>query len=148
TSYSDIWVPISTAKTSAYRDSFFGGFQGLLLAERTSDFPLIKAELAARLRRVELPDPKKFKELRGNADTLFESLSRELFSDRLDEAHTGRLRALFALFALLFLLLPTVNLVNLNLSRILDRASEIGVRKAFGASSWTLVVQFVVENLV
>ena len=46
------------------------------------------------------------------------------------------------------MLLPTVNLVNINLSRILDRASEIGVRKAFGASSRTLVGQFVVENLV
>ena len=44
------------------------------------------------------------------------------------------------------MLLPTVNLVNINLSRILERASEIGVRKAFGASSRTLVGQFVVEN--
>ena len=54
-----------------------------------------------------------------------------------------------ALLALmLFMLLPTINLVNLNLSRILDRASEIGVRKAFGASSRTLVGQFLIENLV
>jgi putative ABC transport system permease protein len=43
--------------------------------------------------------------------------------------------------------LPAINLVNLNVSRIMERASEIGVRKAFGASSRTLVVQFVVENL-
>ena len=46
------------------------------------------------------------------------------------------------------MLLPAVNLVNLNISRIMERASEIGVRKAFGASSRTLVGQFVVENLV
>ena len=49
--------------------------------------------------------------------------------------------------ALLFMLLPTINLVNLNVSRIMERASEIGVRKSFGASSWTLVGQFVVENV-
>jgi putative ABC transport system permease protein len=48
----------------------------------------------------------------------------------------------------LFLLLPTINLVNINVSRIRERASEIGVRKAFGASSWTLVGQFVIENVV
>jgi putative ABC transport system permease protein len=30
----------------------------------------------------------------------------------------------------------------------MERASEIGVRKAFGASSWTLVGQFIVENVV
>ena len=52
-----------------------------------------------------------------------------------------------ALVGFLFLLLPTVNLVNLNVSRIMERASEIGVRKSFGASSWTLVGQFVVENV-
>lgn len=53
-----------------------------------------------------------------------------------------------ALVTLLFLMLPTVNLVNLNVSRIMERASEIGVRRAFGASSRTLIGQFVVENLV
>jgi putative ABC transport system permease protein len=44
--------------------------------------------------------------------------------------------------------LPAINLVNLNLSRVLERSSEIGVRKAFGASRRTLVGQLVVENLL
>ena len=48
----------------------------------------------------------------------------------------------------LFMALPTLNLVNINLSRILERSSEIGVRKAFGASSRTLVGQFVMENVI
>ncbi len=30
----------------------------------------------------------------------------------------------------------------------MERSSEIGVRKAFGASSKTLVYQFIVENLI
>jgi putative ABC transport system permease protein len=41
-----------------------------------------------------------------------------------------------------------LNLVNINISRILERSSEIGVRKAFGASSKTLVGQFIVENII
>jgi putative ABC transport system permease protein len=49
---------------------------------------------------------------------------------------------------ILFMLLPTINLININVSRIIERASEIGVRKSFGASSLTLVGQFVVENLI
>jgi len=48
----------------------------------------------------------------------------------------------------LFMALPAVNLININISRILERASEIGVRKAFGASSATLVGQFIVENIL
>ena len=49
---------------------------------------------------------------------------------------------------LLFMLLPVLNLVNINLSRIMERSSEIGVRKAFGASSKYLVGQFLVENII
>jgi putative ABC transport system permease protein len=41
-----------------------------------------------------------------------------------------------------------VNLVNINISRIMERASEIGVRKAFGAPARTLVGQFLVENVL
>ena len=44
--------------------------------------------------------------------------------------------------------LPTLNLVNINITRIMERSSEIGVRKAFGASSRTLVYQFIVENII
>ena len=49
---------------------------------------------------------------------------------------------------LLFMALPALNLINLNTGRILERSSEIGVRKAFGATSRQLVWQFVVENVL
>jgi putative ABC transport system permease protein len=52
------------------------------------------------------------------------------------------------LFALFVMLLPTLNLININISRIMERSSEIAVRKAFGASSQTLVWQFIVENII
>ncbi|HSB16442.1 MAG TPA: FtsX-like permease family protein, partial [Bryobacteraceae bacterium] len=61
---------------------------------------------------------------------------------------TSRLVLWLLFYALLFMLLPTVNLININVSRILERASEIGVRKTFGASSLTLVGQFVMENVL
>ena len=52
-----------------------------------------------------------------------------------------------SLLVFLFMLMPTINLVNINVSRIMERSSEIGVRKAFGASSGTLIGQFLVENI-
>ena len=52
------------------------------------------------------------------------------------------------IFTLIVMLLPTINLININVTRIMERSSEIGVRKAFGASSATLVYQFIVENLI
>jgi putative ABC transport system permease protein len=49
---------------------------------------------------------------------------------------------------LLFMLLPALNLVNINVSRTLERAAEIGVRKAFGATAGRLAGQFLVENML
>jgi putative ABC transport system permease protein len=46
------------------------------------------------------------------------------------------------------MLLPAINLINLINSRIMERASEIGIRKAFGASSSVLTQQFIVENVI
>jgi len=67
-----------------------------------------------------------------------------------NEGQSGITIALTAIgiFVLLVMLLPTLNLVNINITRIMERSSEIGVRKAFGASSKTLVYQFIVENLI
>ncbi len=65
-----------------------------------------------------------------------------------DKSRPNRSIAIIILVMVLFMLLPTVNLVNINISRIMERSGEVGVRKAFGASSWTLVGQFVMENVL
>jgi putative ABC transport system permease protein len=146
--FSDIWVPISTTKSTSYKQQWRGGFKGVVLARSPSDFPQIKAEFERRLEEAQLPDPERFDRFYGGVDTKIEWMSRGLFSKESEAARPGRLRALFAGMMLLFMLLPAINLINLNLSRIMERASEIGVRKAFGASSLSLVGQFVVENVI
>lgn len=149
--FADIWVPMSTTRSRTYRTDYMGDCMAILLARSRGDFPAIKAEVASRFKEAEahIPDPRMYQQLSGGADTLFETVSRGIFSsNELEESHPERLLAILLLLAVLFMVLPTVNLVNINLSRILDRASEIGVRKAFGASSRTLVGQFVVENVV
>jgi putative ABC transport system permease protein len=148
-SYAEVWVPLSTAKSKTFRKEYIGNFMAVILARSRSDFPTIKTAIDRRFRVAEkhIPDRKTFHSIDGGADTLFEAASRMLFGEG-RERRPELLWALFIGFAVLFMLLPSVNLVNINLSRILDRASEIGVRKAFGASSRTLVTQFVVENVV
>jgi putative ABC transport system permease protein len=144
----DIFVPLTTAKTDAYKTELLGSFMGLLLARSKDDLPGIKAEFASRVRSIPLPS-KEFEHLYAPAETHFESVAANEFGDRQKgESHPERLWAVIVGSAFLFLLLPTVNLVNLNVSRIMERASEIGVRKAFGAPTGTLVMQFVVENVL
>lgn len=150
-SSADLWVPVTTAKTSAYKEEWLSGFYALILARGHADLPQVKAEFQSRLRDAEkqLPDPKTFQHLYSGADTLFEGAARLFLPGGGAVANPGaRLRAALLALMLGFMLLPTINLVNINLSRILDRASEIGVRRAFGASSSTLVGQLLIENLV
>jgi putative ABC transport system permease protein len=148
TPFSDIWVPLSTAKGKP-GDDLLGSFHAIILAKNSAEVKAVKEEFQDQLRQVEFPDPKQFNTIVSAAETLFESVGRGFFSnDNTAGNYATHLLAFFIFLMILFMVLPTVNLVNINVSRIMERASEIGVRKAFGASSWTLVGQFVVENVL
>ena len=152
-SFAHIWVPMTTRKSTSYKDALLGGCQGIILAKSRADFPAIKSEFARRLTTAQLPDPETYETLESGAYTQYEQLAREFTGHSSDDEEVGgapvmRLTATLLLAACGFMLLPALNLINLSLSRILERSSEIGVRKAFGASSWTLVGQFLVENVV
>ena len=146
--FADIWVPTGTAKSSLFRHELVADHQALFVARSTADLPIIRAAFQERLKSVTLPDPKEFDHLYGGAETLFEAASRLFGPIRVETAQPALLRTILFALAVLFMTLPALNLANINLSRILERSSEIGVRKAFGASSRTLVGQFVVENVV
>ena len=147
--WADVWVPHTTVSSPNYRTVTGGcSCMGLLLARSTADFPRIRAEVESRLRHLELPEP--LTEARAYPMTRLEQLaqSQSLGDSAGSRPPVHQAALLWLSLAAGFLLLPTVNLVNLNLSRILERAPEIGVRKAFGASSLDLVGQFVVENVL
>jgi len=147
--FSDIWVPHTTAKSDSYTREYVGDFMGILLLADPGRIALTRDELWSRLRTVK-PDDRAFERLSATPETMFDFLGRMFAAGGRGEGggYGRRLELVLALAACLFMLLPAVNLINLNTSRIMERASEIGVRKAFGASSSTLVGQFVVENLV
>lgn len=146
--FSGIWAPIGTMKTDGYKRGLIGPFGGVVLARSRSDFSALREAFRERIKNHQLDDPKEFHTLRAGLDTPFEAFARAFTGNRMEEKGPLAVRSVFLIAALLFVMLPTMNLVSINLSRIMERASEIGVRKAFGASSRTLVGQFVVENVV
>jgi putative ABC transport system permease protein len=148
--FADIWVPYTTAKTDAYKREVMGGWKAMALARDRAAMSMIHDEFNSRLLRVELPDPKEFQAIVAPFETKFEGFARVMpTADRKDpERQVSRLIGALAGLGLLFVLIPTVNLVNINISRIMERASEIGVRKAFGAPARTLVGQFLIENIL
>lgn len=146
--FGDIYVPHSTAKSDSYKTELVGLFMGVLVLAPGTDPAAVQSEFKARIASVPLDTPERFTSLHATPETIFDTVAGLIMGARGEGDYGSRFRAILVVAALLFMLLPAMNLVNLNMSRILERASEIGVRKAFGASSGTLVGQFLVENVV
>jgi len=143
--FGDVYLPYTVSKTKYEDQGLMGNFGVALVAKSKADLPAMRSEYEKMLSKV--PREKDFDKLYVHADGALEGLSRNLFGND-DSAGFGRMTAIIGAMVLLFMLLPTINLVNINITRIMERSSEIGVRKAFGASSKTLVYQFLVENII
>lgn len=146
--YSDIWAPLTTLPNDAWKTSLMGDCNAMLLADSPRHFKAIRAEFAARLPHVVMAEPERYKNMAGAPRTRLEDVAAEAAGTTGDIPRTGLFIGILVLLALLFMVLPAINLVNMNISRIFERVSEIGVRKAFGASTGHLVGQFIVENIV
>ena len=143
----DMWVPIGG--TVDMRDpDYMGNCMAILLAPSAGQLPAVQEEFNRVMHQVPVQDPKQFRELRVYANSLLGFTVRNFVSDDdgPDDGVAWFGRVALGL-AVLFMLLPALSLVNLNVSRMLERSSEIGVRKAFGATAGRLVGQFLVENV-
>jgi len=145
--YADIYVPYTLSKANIHNTGISGDYTGILLLHKASDIPAMKVEFDQMVSKIPAENIV-FDIIKITADTYFENFARNITDEHNGDTGVTRVFLSFTLFLLLFLLLPTLNLININISRIMDRYSEIGVRKAFGASAGTLVYQFVVENLI
>jgi len=147
--FRDLWVPVSTDPSSDYRSQMWGDYTALILARSPAQIPQIQAEVARLAPTVKFDDPKEFNQAFFWADGKLDFFARQLLGTH-KQADSGAWMLLLVIgtLMLLFMALPALNLVNLNTGRILERSAEIGVRKAFGASSHQLVWQFVVENVL
>jgi putative ABC transport system permease protein len=146
--FSDIWVPVTTLPSTDYKNKMFGQFGAMILAHKASDLPAIKQDILRIAKTVQYDDPDTFNRTRFWGDSKLQLFSRILLSSQEEDAGAARLMAMIAVLMLLFMTLPALNLINLNVGRIMERGSEIGVRKAFGATSAQLVAQLVLENVL
>ena len=145
--YAELWTPVTTSTDNLRNPDYLGGYQAIVLARTAADVPRIKDEYQQVIAHVPLPDPKVFSKVNSHAQTMLASLTALLDNDAGAEGGVGRFASLLLGLGLLFMLLPALNLININVSRTLERSAEIGVRKAFGATAGTLVGQFLLENI-
>ncbi len=144
--YADMYLPYTLSKAD-YRDQSINGmYSAILLAHNKSDLEKIKDEYQQVVSKIPPPN-KKYTKIYSHADSYIKSYTR-MFSKDENSSGIGIVITGALVIVFLLMLLPTINLMNINISRIIERSSEIGIRKAFGASSGTLAVQFIVENVI
>ncbi len=143
----DVYLPYTQDRINLKNMEYNGRYCAILLAPTAADVPKVKAEFDHMAAKLPLPDPKAFDKLYVYADDYVDGMLRNFTGDENTKSPKEFFMKMGIIFALLFMLLPAVNLINVNISRILERSSEIGVRKAFGASSSHLVLQFIIENV-
>lgn len=146
---SDVYLPVTTMDARDLEDTgFHGSVAGVYLAGDRADIPLIKEEIAASVSSVTYPNPEDYNRVSTIPMNIGEMYASMIIDQNDPEGGLFFVRLVFGVLLLFFVLLPTLNLINMNLSRIMEREAEIGVRKAFGAHSGTILYQFVFENVI
>lgn len=145
----DVYMPYTSDKSLGKDKSYSGSYNALILAKNTSDLAAIKDEFNAVLAKVPRPKEGNFTPelIYVRPETAIDNMIYNLSGGGAESGKALFVSVLVA-FVFLFMSLPALNLVNVNISRIMERASEIGIRKAFGASAITLTSQFIIENLI
>lgn len=145
--YSDVYFPYTAPKSNYESKGLQGRYVAIVLAKDAADIPSIQSEFDSNISKITLPEIKdggNHNVLKVKAESYFDHF---LNTFARSDSEKVAFYAIAALVLLMVMGLPAVNLVNVNVSRILERASEIGVRKAFGAPSKALLWQFIIENI-
>lgn len=142
----DAWVPITSvpilAETSK-AEKCAGPVSAYLLAENPGRFEAIRDEVNRRRLQFNAGLEERY------LDTFYLSTPKQTELESLDYGTSlPDIIRRYLLIALVFLLVPAINLTGLISSRMQERTEEMGLRKAFGAKSGTLVSQVLTENLM
>lgn len=141
--FSDMYLPYTVSKKDYRKEKgYFGSFRVALLAKDVADVPKMRQEYDDMIGKLPVTE--------SGYDKI-SSKAQDYLHALLDFGRLGTASNVYmaiCIFVCLVMFLPAINLVNINVTRIMERSSEIGVRKSFGATSRTLTGQFIVENLI
>ena len=144
-------IPYTSQDLSKQQNYYFGSFSIMFVKNKSASIDKIKSEIVDAGSRIPLDHPDNkygYEEIEFIPKTFNEMYAQYIYWED-DASKSYNIMKWFLICLLLFfVLLPTLNLINLNVSRIMDRSAEIGVRKAFGASRQNVILQFVIENIV
>lgn len=148
--YSDVWIPYTSNSNYVNMQScggVCGYFQAVILAHGSSDFDDIRAEIKQAVARYNAAG----RNFVLGINYVYSRLDVALGSNDMNGGiQVGWVEYLTQKMPLLLflLLVPTLNLTGVIQSSVQKRRSEMGLRKAFGATKGRLLTQVLCENLI
>ena len=147
----DLYLPLYYGDTgnmirpSKKAKGLLGQVNIYMTATSEDDVEALRSEIIDVLNRYDQEDKQWKNFWMGQPDLWWENTFRDSCSNEPDIA--GVIRGiLYMLLALLFI--PAMNLCGMISSRMDERISELGVRKAYGATNVSLISQVLTENLL
>ena len=137
---SSIFAPITSVEDQKRE----GMLQMLILARDAGGFAAIREEVREAESKFEVANPAYRISFWGPYDRRSQRYNNDGMNG-VDESQAPR-RMWFLLCILL--IVPAVNLSGFSMSRIKKRSEEIGIRKAFGARKYAILIQVLYENLI
>lgn len=148
-SYAEVWIPYTSLPSykNTYLDALGGGLQVAILLHRMSDEPMVQRQVDEYVRRFNLTPHEGYKlMLHGQPYKYWETLFAG--QDKMADIDYTKLIKQIGILLLLLLVVPAFNLSGLISGRMDTRLEEVGIRKAFGATSRTLFNELLWENLL
>jgi len=138
----DVWVPYTSRKENT------GAINFIMLARDKKDYPAMYAEIREREKKYNSDNAPKMISVVGPVSHQHGMMDWYPNSEEeLKEKINVENRKKWLIIGLL-ILVPAINLSGFSFSRIKKRMSEIGVRKAFGAKKYVILIQVLYENFI
>jgi putative ABC transport system permease protein len=145
--YAQVWLPYSVDPLMANgwgRSGFLGNMQAYILAPSEAEVGKVKQEAEEAFRRFASQFADVTPDLMGQPDRYWQSVLRN--GDR--DVNFFRILAGYGIIVFILLLVPAVSLSGMTDSRMERRLAEMGIRRAFGARTSTLMWQVLFENFL
>lgn len=143
-SFGDVWIPISSQERFMRNN----GYLIFLTIKDEKDLQRIRQELKDVEKKYGINNKDKVLILRGPDSHRVYRMNIDLDEPEEVVKSLKTQNRKQILILLMLLLVPAINLSGLSFSRIKKRTAEIGVRKAFGAKKYVILIQVLYENLI
>lgn len=149
TAYAQVWIPYTSTdfQNDTWNYDIMGMASCIILAHDRSDFPAIREEAERRHQEYnKVIGEQGYELIYRNRPYDQEKYALNTGANVEPDVAAAR-RGNLILFAIL-LIVPAINLSSMTQSRLRQRVSEVGVRRAFGCTRTEVMGQILAENMI